>query len=990
MSKTIKTVAPTGLSISRSGGTFTCSWKIGDADYGEGQWFMYQVNYGPQSAPVKIGNTDTSRTLTLGTDVTQVAFWVQGKRKDFNKKEKKKTVKYDPTKSPWAGVGWGATVPAAPSLSYSRTANNAGTFSWSFSPSDTGTDIFKSVELQTCTSANNANPPGSGWSASTQGASGSVSYTETLSGGNVVRWVRVRTWGTAGASGWTYAQHAYGNPATPTLDSASAELAGSYTRVTAAWRAPFGVINPIDSITIQYVCAVPTDTSFTAPVSGWSDGVSFGANGGYDKVVTNISDSTGADECMWIRLKATHDGFTTYSGTRLVYIGSLVTPQIEATPNTTTGNVVIEITEKTSCTVAGTVIFYRSEKRPNYDQVVAILPHGTTTVTVNIEEIKTSYPGYVETTCFGAYAFVGSYHGLSVNAQMKSATAYDSDILARPPEWLELSAGSRDGTVRIKWPWTWTAATSAELSWADHDDAWESTDEPSYYEIEDRDIMTWVVAKLAIGRRWYFRVRFKYQDSDESITGPWSEIYDYDLSSIPDKPALFLNKSVIDASGSVTARWAYASADETTQEYADICLATISGGTISYGDIIAHVNDSQTVEIAGTWTTGQTYYFCLRVTSTAGRQSEWSDPVALFIAPPVSMNITQKSLSTVSGSLFLTEMPLTVTVTGAGVAGQTIASIIRAEEYHIYRPDDSEFDGFEGEAIATRSQIGEAQITFNTSDLVGALDDGAKYKLVCTVVDEYGQTASIELSFTVDWSHQAGKPSATVQMDEYQRIAIITPIAPANYVSGDVCDIYRISSDKPELILKGAAFGTTYVDPYPAFGDHCGHRVVTRTANGDYITAGNELAWFMCNEDIGDVLEEKKMIIDVNGEQIELPYNIELQNSWTKDFKRTTYLGGSVEGDWNPAVTRDMTANTVILRGRDIDTQLAMRGLAGYAGPAHIRTPDGSSMSCDIQVRESYTYQNKRVSYSLVVKVIDPQTPDGMTYENWKALNPAG
>jgi hypothetical protein len=341
----------------------------------------------------------------------------------------------------------------------------------------------------------------------------------------------------------------------------------------------------------------------------------------------------------------------------------------------------------------------------------------------------------------------------------------------------------------------------------------------------------------------------------------------------------------------------------------------------------------------------------------------------------------------------LKTMPMSITIKGAGTAGQSIASVVRAEDYHIVRPDGSDFDGFEGENIVTKTETTTNNTSFfslSADDLVGYLDDGAKYNLVCTVIDEYGQTASVEIPFVVAWKHQAGKPSATVKMDEYQRIAIITPIAPENVAPGDVCDIYRISADKPELVVKGAKFGTAYVDPYPAFGDFCGHRIVTRTANGDYITESNKLAWFRSDQDIGDILEESVMLIDVNGEQIELPYNIELQNSWTKDFKRTTYLGGSVQGDWNPAVTRDISANTILVRGDDIDSQISMRGLAGYAGPAHIRTPDGSSLTCDVQVRESASYKDMRVSYSLAIKVVDPQQPDGMTYDRWVERPPVG
>ena len=889
------------------------------------------------------------------------------------------------------------------------------------------------------------------------------------------------------------------------LTAASAvKTSPSTMQITAAWNSSPTLLNPIDTITVQYVIAVPTNTSLSAPATGWADAITVTSNGKGDKVVVTVSEAVGTDECMWVRVKSRHDDYEKFSGAVCAATGALATPGINANVNFSTGVVSLSITENTTCDVAATAIFYRPNDNPKQDRIVAIFANGTTTGTVTVSDLRGK-----SKSCFGAYAFVGTYSGTTIQtAPMKSGTAIDSDIAAVAPAWLSLSAGSNEKTVRVTWPWTWADATAAEISWADHDDAWESTDGPKTYAIDDI-VKSWVVAGLDVGK-WYFRVRLKGLIDSDEVTGPWSNIYDFDLSGIPDRPALILNKSIINAEESVTARWAYVASDDTSQQYAEICLATISAlGVITYGQVIARVTDSQTVSISRNWTVDQTYYLCLRVTSTAGRQSEWSEPVALTVAPPVEISLPSANLSirytaedyilsaarledvieedeTIStyesefaiidtvelnfvsldperysldrasglitftpaievhaedilsvggyirsgsgedvnssrvytaedyakyqpGSAFIIEqgvvaqnylrivqaseldvisLPLSLTVTGAGVSGTTTVSIIRAEDYHIYRPDDSEFDGFEGETIVTKSQTGEDQMTISYDELIGHLDDGAKYTLRCTVIDDYGQTASIEFPINVNWGHQAGKPTATVKIDEYQRIAIITPIAPTNYRSGDVCDIYRLSADKPELVVRGAEFGQTYVDPYPGFGDFCGHRIVTRTANGDYITATNELAWFLCDSDVDDIIEEDSMIIDVDGNQIELPYNIELQNTWTKDFQRTTYLGGAVQGDWNPAVTRDTTANTVILRGRDLDKQIAMRGLAGYAGIAHIRTPDGSSMACDIQVRETSSYQNKRVSYSLTIKVIDPPAPEGMLLADWQDMNP--
>ena len=977
---------PTGLTITRDGGRFTFGWKIGDKDYGAGQSLKYRINNGDWSATQKPGTTATSYVIQPSGapgNITRVEFQVLGIRKVYTTGKGNNQVRNVPKASAPASCVWTAALPNAPGLSYSKGSANSGTFSWSVGTDSKDNKIFNSVEYQTWTAnSNDANPP-KNISSSSQAASGSATYTETFSGKNVVRWVRVRSRGPAGNTGWVSSHHTYGNPAVPTLTAASAVKTSSDTmQITAAWTASPTLLNPIDSFTVQYVIAVPTDTALSAPATGWTDAATITSTGRGDKIVVTVSEAIGTDECMWVRVMSKHDDYEKYSNAMRAATGALATPGINANPNFSTGIVELTIDENTTCDVAATAIFYRPNDNPSQDRIVAIFPNGTTTGTIQVSDIINK-----SSSCFGAYAFVGTYTGTTIRtAPMKSGTAIDSDIAAVAPEWLSLSAGSKDKTVRVTWPWTWATATAAEISWADHDDAWESTDGPKTYAIDDI-VKSWVVAGLDIGR-WYFRVRLKGLIDTDEVTGPWSEMYSYELSGIPDRPALILNKSIINAGQPVTARWAYITSDDTRQQYAEICLATINAlGVITYGEVIARVTDAQTVSISREWVVDQTYYLCLRVTSTSGAQSEWSEPVSLTVAPAVTISATH-SLVNVDGTLTLQDMPLTATVTGAGASGTTVVSIIRAEDYHIYRPDDSEFDGFEGETIATKSQSGEDVVTITTDDLIGHLDDGAKYTLRCTVIDAYGQTASLEYPFTVAWTHQAGKPKATVKIDDWQRIAMITLIAPENYEDGDVCDIYRISADKPELVVRGAEFGQTYVDPYPGFGDFCGHRIVTRTANGDYITTTNELAWFMCDSDVDDILEEDAMIIDVNGDQIELPYNIELQSTWSKDFQRTTYLGGAVQGDWNPAVTRDTTANTVILRGRDLDKQISMRGLAGYAGLAHVRTPDGSSMACDIQVRESSSYQSKRVSYSLTIKVIDPPAPEGMLLSDWAEMNP--
>jgi hypothetical protein len=163
-----------------------------------------------------------------------------------------------------------------------------------------------------------------------------------------------------------------------------------------------------------------------------------------------------------------------------------------------------------------------------------------------------------------------------------------------------------------------------------------------------------------------------------------------------------------------------------------------------------------------------------------------------------------------------------------------------------------------------------------------------------------------------------------------------------------------------------------------------GYRFVLRTANGDYITAEDTLAW----TDISASLDTPENIIDFGTGRALLEFNTDLSHAWAKDFKETKYLGGSIQGDWNPAVSRTGTLNAVVTAD-NTDTVEIMRRLATYAGVCHVRTKDGSSYAADVQVSESYAQDSahKVVSYNLSVTRVDSDGYDGMTLAEWRAAN---
>lgn len=997
-----RTITPTGLQVTRNGSEFTFSWVIRDQDHGAGQLFQY--NFGGRDKKWhkwQITEKQTSLTLTINTSlVTRLSFRVCGKRKAFTQKaaDGKTNINVVPRVSAWAyKIGaWIPKAPTPPTVEYEQTSANSGTFTVKHKADDDGRQVADYVQYQTCASKTTANPPKDGWSDVTNlngkvDVDTDVSYTEQnedIQKTGVVRWFRARCKGPGGASMMVYSYHAYSRPVAPALKSATATKVSSQsvTNITANWSSTTNIKQPIDEEIVQYVIGKPTNNSCSAPATGWTDAISVTPTGKKDVVTASVEALTTTDECMWVRVAAVHDeDYITYSKAVRVLTERLAAPAISATVDFSTGATSVTLTINTTCTVARHVIFYRNPKKPKTDVPVAVLAAGVTTWSGTISAFKGASKSSV-----GAYAFVGTNSSTSVNALMTSPTVVDEDIAAVPPNAPTLSKLDNK-SVFVNFSWRWSGATTLEIGYSDSQYAWQSSTQPKTCLVEDTGARKWVVDDLTPGKVWYFRARYRgIQDGEEVIT-TWSNMASINLTTVPETPILTLNKGFVLPGGVVGASWDYVNEDGSPQMSAQVCLATVSGQTVTYGKVLAHADSSQSVSVPHKWVRGTQYYLAVRVRSQAGRYSSWSTPVAVYVPalPTVSVG------SITNGTMTDLTSPVTVTTSVANAPGEFSLSIIRATDYHIARPDDGVFDGFEGETIWTVSgscPIGSSthSYTITKDDLIGQLDDGGHYLLTGVVTDNYGQTRTASTRFAVDWTHKAEIAKPTVLADSRTLSVRITPTTPESYVTGDTFDIYRLTVDKPELIVQDGEYGTTYVDPFPAFGPLCGHRVVAKTSTGSYINEDVTIAWYDLGYDDGDTIECNAMIIDADGMQIRLPYNVELSNRWQKDFTRTAYLGGSVQGDWNPAVLRDLSAKTVIVGETDTGEMMDMRDLANYAGAAHIRTPDGSSFACDIQVSEDASYSTSKVSYNLTIKGIGAQEPDGMTLEEWIENHPVG
>lgn len=1032
--KKTKTVRPSGLTLNRNNYYFTIHWKCGDDNYNDGQQLQFYSPLSKKWVGLKITKTNKQHTLLINRDsyypktktkLSSVKMRVRGNRKKYtveNKKTGKKT-SYEPTYSEWANIAFDLRVPSRPNLSatLSSEAVNETTFAWSHEFSlDNHNPVYhllwQSILVKDDSKAGGAdhkwNSKQSGWMTGTSNASASLpiaEQTELLASGSYTRWFRICARGPAGDSSWSYAKHVYAKPNQAKIvagkTSVTASAAGGYTcKVT--WKVDAPIWRPIDYTIVQYAFATPVNGLGCPDGASWTNASTSRDTSGEDAAAFSIGGTVDDNQCLFVRVNTYHDhaeNLTTSSPWMMV-AGLLSEP---------TGLTVQVDSDTRRATVQATnnalpdnpysflAVMYKSSANTK-GFVIGVIPHGQDSVVLQLPSVGGDVTENISVKAvLGTYKASTSVQGVTsytITEWMRSVVVDNGGAIPKAPTNVTLSKTATDGTIRVDFDWAWSGAVGAEISWADNENAWLSTSQPKTYLIDTIHAPSWYLVGLTTGKTWYVRVRFA---SGDNTYGAYSETKSIDLSAAPSIPVLTLSDGVITQDGRVTASWTFETSDGSEQAYAEVAEEITESGTTTYRKI-AQTTTAKSVTIKASdynWQTGESHALVVRVASSSGRESDgWSNPVFINIAEPIDVSITQTSLvdmtleegESTRTIKALTDIPMTATITGAGAGGITTLVIERAEDYQVDRPDETDFYGFAGETIVSRSYSGEEQQTIDLTDLVGSLDDGASYNLIATAQDSLGQKDTVTLPFEVHWANQAKMPTATVTIDEEDMIAILTPSAESPAV-GDVCDIYRLSVDRPELIYPDAQFGTAYVDPYPAIGEFGGHRFVYKTKNGDYITEDNRLAMYDTGENEGDVIDSDYTIIDFDGGRIQINRNLDVDNKWKKDFEETQYLGGSVVGDWNPAISREASVSTVAVPILDGETIQAMRRLAVHAGACHVRTSDGSSYNANVEVSDRYDHKNGRqvISYDLSITRIDPEEYDGMTLEEWNEIHPA-
>lgn len=1020
--KKVGTTKPTGLSIARDGLKFTFKWKKGEK-YADGQQLQYKIYTAPSEEvaasgrnflaqgfdiegtkwiSVTVSSTADHKDITLTASnyypttnlrVYGIAFRVRGQADQYTKKGKT----YDPQWSAWVAKTILIYAPPAPTITAEPFDNayvNRSTYTWSTEVSATDKRPVKDVELQTVSKQDcpadvtgleewDSATPTSRTTADTQ------YYDETgLSGISKTRVVRICTRGIGGSSKWVYAKHVFAAPYSGELTSQTA-LYNESTHVwniAATWSTPQDAGHPVDFYTLQYRIGKPSANMAVTADNSWTD---LGSATSGDLAV-QLTEVLAEDECLWLRVATSHDNHTganaVFGAPVRAYTGKPAAPTSLAisASDLATRTVTISVKNNSAITDSKVAIVFQPSTNPQDSVTVAVLTGSGTITQAGIKCPDWSNTG---TLGFKAYAYVGtetyktgtdSVKRYNVVPVMQSDFAFTSGGIPMAPA--SVTAEKAGDDILVNWAWTWEAANQAEISWATKANAWESTDEPKTHIVSTTGPSHLYISDIEKGLIYFIRVRLLHDDGEEITYGPYSGLQMVNMTEAPQKPVLDVSTDAIKQGEELTCSWTYTSMDGTAQSYAAV-YEVLAGPVYQK---IAETTSMQHVTFVPDWAEGTQHDIVVKTVSESGQDSPNSDKVTITAAVKPTCTITQASVVVGAAGYELEELPLTVTVTGAGKAGQTMLQIVRLEEFVQQMPDESDFNGFAEQIVTQRLYRGEAQQTITLDDInPGTLNDTAKYRIIAVITDGYGQTAKDYLDFTVAWQQQAVVPEATVAIVD--TVAYITIGTPAGAQNTDTIDVYRLSVDKPELIYKDAAFGDVIVDPYPTLGEYGGYRVVLKTKNGDFYTSEMEPAWV----DYEAGLVSDSQYIDFDGYILPLSHNVELESGWQKDFKRTKYLGGHEEGDWLEGVQRNGSIQSVKITELDTDDIQTLRRLATYSGPAHIRSKDGSSYSANVNVSNEgmgYTSAGKVRALSLNIEATRRAELDGLLQADWEAL----
>lgn len=521
-----------------------------------------------------------------------------------------------------------------------------------------------------------------------------------------------------------------------------------------------------------------------------------------------------------------------------------------------------------------------------------------------------------------------------------------------------------DGTSLIlKLAWKNDDSTGTEVSWAENEDAWESNEQPTTYDVTWEDMSggspdpqvqgfdhsaTLVIRGMETGKKYYIKARRFLDDGNDKT---FSDVYGTPADgSYPIAPYVLPKNVLLDLP-------VYSKKGEDLE-----VVWTFEGDTVPTGWILYRIlaNDTKVVVDSGD-DAYQATTIKSEVLDDMLESIAYSDNKITFM---VSMTVGSGWVNSPAASVTIQDPPAFTLATNGVLLAQPMQFVARSNESNPYisykvvakgistQLPDKMVNQVEGDVVysekITPIWYPSGDDFYATVTLPEALEfyDGGSYRIEASAVSSVtGLVSDIRTyDFEVNWLHQAHRPGYDTEIvPDLETLSVtIKPDYPDNYVETDLLDIYRLSPEGSVKIAESLHYGCEVIDRLAPFTKRTesAYRLVTRTTDGD-------LQW----TDVEYKLDGYQMRFDWKDDKsLELPYDVEIKNAFNKDFESRAHIDGSIIGYWNDAVSRSGTLKSKLLRLSDPDRMAMAIELARYPGPVFVRLPDGSAFTANVTV----------------------------------------
>jgi hypothetical protein len=596
------------------------------------------------------------------------------------------------------------------------------------------------------------------------------------------------------------------------------------------------------------------------------------------------------------------------------------------------------------------------------------------TVQASMPSIRGRYVYYRLVTAHGDYTLTTD----PVKADALIRTSHpveDDDVVISIVE-----SGDDGESIRLVLGWNNDDSTGTEISWSDNPNAWESNEQPTTYDVTWSDAQSQVsgmdnsasfyIRGLEEGKNYYIKAR-RYLEADSERTysllhvTPDAEHYPFAPHLNPSNVVL-LASTYIKRGFDLDFSWSF---DSTLMQKGWILYHISPDGTtktaVAEGEDSFGTTTVKASVIQGLVDLWETTELQFSVSITTGGKWAESEAVKVTVLDPISLAMAADSHISAKPVQFYVKSDNS----GAKLVYKVLAKGISSRE------PDKRIVQLEGDCVYSDAFVPDWYSTVGGGySAIVELPDSADfrpsgdYQVQMKAVDESTGVESDEISFdfSIDWAIDPYPPdidATVVSVDKEARTVTITPVASASGNETDYFEVYRITPDGADLLADFVDFGGTVVDMHAPFSNNvplC-YRLATRTIDGamDWIDLSYDLKCYSMRFDWGD------------GKSLELPYNPEVSDSYSKDFESKSYIDGTVSGHWNGAISRSSSLKTKLLRLSDPEQITRLVELGRYPGPVFVRLPNGSAFTANVTLSSiDNKYREQVVSASLSVEQI--------------------